>query len=122
VLSNLKRYRYISKFGYFFSLFQLSQFHINCFNFEIGKIIIILISGKEGRYWVILKKVQLPVVPRDVCVEALRKTRLGPFFKLHESFICAGGEQGRDTCKVQLLLMALFTQLSLSFFLHVPAI
>ncbi|PNF30937.1 Tryptase-2 [Cryptotermes secundus] len=55
--------------------------------------------GKEGRYWVILKKVQLPVVPRAACVEALHKTRLGPYFKLHESFICAGGEQGKDTCK-----------------------
>jgi hypothetical protein len=49
---------------------------------------------------VILKKVDLPVVPRDTCVEALRTTRLGPYFKLHESFICAGGDQGKDTCKV----------------------
>ncbi|XP_069687104.1 phenoloxidase-activating factor 2 isoform X2 [Periplaneta americana] len=55
--------------------------------------------GKEGRYQVILKKVNLPVVPTDQCVESLRKTRLGPYFKLHESFICAGGIKGRDTCK-----------------------
>jgi hypothetical protein len=70
--------------------------------------LVIFISGKEGRYWVILKKVQLPVVPRDACVEALRKTRLGPYFKLHESFICAGGEQGKDTCKVLLTHLSLF--------------
>ncbi|KDR08623.1 tryptase isoform X3 [Zootermopsis nevadensis] len=55
--------------------------------------------GKEGRYQVILKKVDLPVVPRAACIEALRQTRLGPFFKLHESFICAGGSEGKDTCK-----------------------
>ena len=61
-----------------------------------------LTSGKEGRYQVILKKVNLPVVPRNTCLEALRKTRLGPYFKLHESFICAGGEQGKDTCKVMI--------------------
>ncbi|XP_063222438.1 phenoloxidase-activating factor 2 [Bacillus rossius redtenbacheri] len=57
------------------------------------------VFGKEGRYQVILKKVELPVVPIDKCVESLRKTRLGPYFKLHESFICAGGEVGKDTCK-----------------------
>lgn len=24
---------------------------------------------------------------------------MGPFFRLHESFICAGGEEKRDTCR-----------------------
>ncbi|XP_043250959.1 phenoloxidase-activating factor 2 isoform X1 [Colletes gigas] len=57
------------------------------------------IFGKEGHYQVILKKVELPIVPRDRCQESLRKTRLGKYFKLHESFICAGGEAGKDTCK-----------------------
>lgn len=55
--------------------------------------------GKEGKYQVIMKKVQLPVVPRDQCQDSLRLTRLGPFFNLHKSFMCAGGEPGRDTCK-----------------------
>jgi hypothetical protein len=59
-------------------------------------------SGKEGRYQVILKKVDVPVVPRDACLQSLRKTRLGPYFKLHESFICAGGVRGKDTCKVMI--------------------
>lgn len=69
--------------------------HSNCFATGWGKDS----YGKEGRYQVILKKVDLPVVPRDACIQSLRKTRLGPYFKLHESFICAGGAPGKDTCK-----------------------
>nr|CAD7200753.1 unnamed protein product [Timema douglasi] len=76
--------------------------HSRCFASGWGKDVF----GKEGRYQVILKKVELPIVPRNQCVDALRKTRLGPYFKLHESFICAGGEMGRDTCKVTELLVA----------------
>jgi hypothetical protein len=65
-------------------------------------------SGKEGRYQVILKKIDLPVVPREACLQTLRKTRLGPYFKLHESFICAGGTQGKDTCKVMIFCWCLY--------------
>lgn len=54
---------------------------------------------KEGRYQVILKKIEVPVVDRGQCQNALRKTRLGRFFELHSSFMCAGGEPGRDTCR-----------------------
>lgn len=57
------------------------------------------VFGKEGKYQVILKKVELPIVPRRDCELALRGTRLGPYFNLHHSFVCAGGEAGRDTCK-----------------------
>ncbi|XP_039432640.2 phenoloxidase-activating factor 2-like [Culex pipiens pallens] len=32
------------------------------------------------------------------CETALRSTRLGGDFDLHESFLCAGGEAGVDTC------------------------
>ncbi|CAH4034480.1 unnamed protein product [Pieris brassicae] len=56
-------------------------------------------SEKEGRFQVILRKVEVPVVDRRECETALRKTRLGDFFKLHASFMCAGGENGKDTCK-----------------------
>jgi len=75
---------------------------IHTLHFEISETLIVffLTSGKEGRYQVILKKVNLPVVTRDTCLQALRKTRLGPYFNLHESFICAGGVRGKDTCKV----------------------
>jgi kallikrein len=57
------------------------------------------IFGKEGHYQVILKRVELPVVPHDTCQNTLRTTRLGKYFKLDQSFICAGGEPGKDTCK-----------------------
>ncbi|KAF5276066.1 hypothetical protein FQA39_LY00862 [Lamprigera yunnana] len=56
------------------------------------------VFGQKGRYQVILKKIQLPTVPRNKCENDLRKTRLGPKFYLHQSFICAGGETGKDTC------------------------
>ncbi|XP_050719649.1 uncharacterized protein LOC127000242 isoform X2 [Eriocheir sinensis] len=51
-----------------------------------------------GKYQVILKKVALPVVPYDTCQNNLRKTRLGLFFILHKSFVCAGGKAGQDAC------------------------
>ena len=54
--------------------------------------------GKEDMYQVILKKVDLPVVPSDTCQEYLRNTRLGKYFNLDESFVCAGGEEGKDAC------------------------
>ncbi|KFB49751.1 hypothetical protein ZHAS_00017764 [Anopheles sinensis] len=57
------------------------------------------VFGKLGKYQVILKKIELPVMPHDECQKALRTTRLGRRFSLHSSFICAGGEKGRDTCK-----------------------
>lgn len=46
--------------------------------------------GKDGLYQVILKRIELPVVPRDECELKLRDTRLGRYFKLDPSFICAG--------------------------------
>lgn len=54
--------------------------------------------GKSGRYQTTLKKINLPVVERAKCQRKLRTTRLGPYYKLHRSFMCAGGN-GRDTCK-----------------------
>ncbi|CAK9800421.1 Phenoloxidase-activating factor 2 (Fragment) [Anthophora quadrimaculata] len=57
------------------------------------------VFGQKGHYQVILKKVQLPVVPHAQCQENLRKTRLGKYFVLHDTFMCAGGESGIDTCK-----------------------
>lgn len=48
----------------------------------------------------ILKKIDLPIVDREKCVELLRRTRLGQHYHLHDSFICAGGELGKDTCQV----------------------
>ncbi|RZC42618.1 Trypsin domain containing protein, partial [Asbolus verrucosus] len=45
-----------------------------------------------------LKIIQLPIVPKDDCLEMLRKTRLGSFLALHYSFLCAGGDADQDTC------------------------
>lgn len=52
-----------------------------------------------GTYQPVLKKVHLPIMPRNKCVTVLREAKLGPFFTLHGSFICAGGEDNKDTCK-----------------------
>uniref|UniRef100_A0A336MFL1 Phenoloxidase-activating factor 2 n=1 Tax=Culicoides sonorensis TaxID=179676 RepID=A0A336MFL1_CULSO len=55
--------------------------------------------GKDGKYQVILKKIELPIVSHQQCQESLKTTRLGSRFQLHSSFLCAGGETGKDTCK-----------------------
>ena len=47
----------------------------------------------------VLKEIELPVVNSVTCQNQLRQTRLGEKFKLDESFMCAGGVKGKDTCK-----------------------
>nr|XP_032526243.1 phenoloxidase-activating factor 2-like [Danaus plexippus plexippus] len=44
-------------------------------------------------------QVRLPLVDPERCETLLRKTRLGPFFRLDKSLTCAGGEDGVDTCR-----------------------
>merc|ERR1712127_825824 len=55
--------------------------------------------GAAGQYQVVLKEIDLPVVGHDQCEVSLRTTRLGKRFQLDDSFICAGGADGKDTCK-----------------------
>lgn len=55
--------------------------------------------GQSNRYAVILKKVEQDMVPYSRCNTLLKRTRLGHNFKLHNSFVCAGGEAGKDTCQ-----------------------
>merc|ERR1712061_5689 len=55
--------------------------------------------GSAGQYQVVLKEIGLPVVSNYECQDKLRSTRLGQKYKLHDSFICAGGVNGKDTCK-----------------------
>ncbi|CAL4077674.1 unnamed protein product [Meganyctiphanes norvegica] len=60
--------------------------------------------GKDGfendaQYQKIMKSVTLPLVNSDKCQTQLRRTRLGRYFRLHKSFLCAGGEAGIDSCK-----------------------
>ncbi|CAH1992408.1 unnamed protein product [Acanthoscelides obtectus] len=56
-------------------------------------------AARHGKYQATLKKVSMPVLPRNDCTWKLREVRLGPFFRLHKSFICAGGQANKDTCK-----------------------
>ncbi|KAH8263050.1 hypothetical protein KR044_003691 [Drosophila immigrans] len=45
----------------------------------------------------ILKEINVPIVPRDICNNLL-KQKLSPRFRLEPSNICAGGEKGIDSC------------------------
>merc|ERR1712013_386549 len=56
-------------------------------------------NGVEAIIQVVLKEIDLPVVGHDQCEASLRTTRLGKRFQLDDSFICAGGVDGKDTCK-----------------------
>lgn len=76
--------------------------------------------GYWGRYQSILKKVDVPVVSNSPCQDALRRTRLGVNYGLDSGFLCAGGEEERDACKVgvccgpnALIFQQLFLLLSL---------
>uniref|UniRef100_A0A2A4K804 Phenoloxidase-activating factor 2 n=1 Tax=Heliothis virescens TaxID=7102 RepID=A0A2A4K804_HELVI len=53
----------------------------------------------HDRYAVILKKVEVDMVPHSRCNALLKRTRLGHNFQLHRTFVCAGGEEGKDTCQ-----------------------
>ncbi|XP_055595527.1 phenoloxidase-activating factor 2-like isoform X2 [Uranotaenia lowii] len=44
------------------------------------------------------KKLELPVVDNEACQTALRTTKLGSSFALHDTFLCAGGQPDVDTC------------------------
>lgn len=58
------------------------------------------VFGKAGKYSVILKKVPLGIVEFNKCQRELQQERLGDKFRLDQSFICAGGVEGVDTCQV----------------------
>ena len=57
--------------------------------------------GDVGKLQVILKEVWMNVIEQNSCQEKLRKTKLGQFFVLDKSFICAGGEVDIDMCTVK---------------------
>lgn len=66
-----------------------------CFSTGWGKDVF----GAAGKFSVIMKRVPLPIVDFNSCQQQLRGTRLGPKFALDRSFMCAGGQQGVDTCQ-----------------------
>lgn len=47
----------------------------------------------------ILKKIRVSVLDSGNCGRLLRYTRLGNYFELHNSFVCAGGEKDKDACQ-----------------------
>jgi len=53
----------------------------------------------DGDYQQVLKEVDVPVVTNGQCEAMLKRTRLGADFVLHPGFMCAGGEEGKDSCK-----------------------
>ncbi|KFM61862.1 Serine proteinase stubble, partial [Stegodyphus mimosarum] len=54
--------------------------------------------GPQGEYQNVLKEVDVPILNYGVCNNELRSTKLGPAYILHPSFLCAGGEEGKDAC------------------------
>ncbi|TMW49312.1 hypothetical protein DOY81_005612 [Sarcophaga bullata] len=55
--------------------------------------------GPTGAYQAIQREVDVPLIPNADCQTALRRTRLGASFVLNNSsFVCAGGEAGKDAC------------------------
>jgi len=55
----------------------------------------------NGQYQSILKVADVPIISSADCQTALRKTALGANFVLDSSFMCAGGEAGKDACTVR---------------------
>jgi len=55
--------------------------------------------GDYGNFQNVLKKVSLPVLSHYDCEQKLQRTRLGYDFQLDSGFLCAGGEEGKDSCK-----------------------
>lgn len=57
--------------------------------------------GAVGQYQAIQKEVDVPIRSTADCQTSLSATRLGPNFVFNPvSFICAGGEPGKDACTV----------------------
>lgn len=53
---------------------------------------------ERGQTQNILRRIEVPIVPHNQCQDAFRSTRLGQFFVLDQSYMCAGGEENVDAC------------------------
>ncbi|XP_022236252.1 serine proteinase stubble-like [Limulus polyphemus] len=56
-------------------------------------------SFQDGRYTNLMREIRVPVIFNALCEELLRNTFLGPYYNLHDGFICAGGVKDEDSCK-----------------------
>ena len=66
-------------------------------------------NALTGGYQSVQQKVDVPIVDVNVCENQLQ-SRLGANFVLdRNSFICAGGEAGKDACKVKFIVMRICT-------------
>ena len=61
---------------------------------NIRKFVWLIIEWLWWHFKVVLKEVSLPMVSDAQCLDWLRATRLGRRFRLDQSFVCAGGEEG----------------------------
>lgn len=52
----------------------------------------------KGNYSTVLRKSNLNLVPQDKCEYLIRKRIIDSTYVLDNSFICAGGELGKDAC------------------------
>lgn len=69
--------------------------HKGCYAMGWGKDSI----GDPAEYQVLLQHIELPFIPHALCQDMLQRTVLNSTFRLHQSFNCAGGQRGRDTCQ-----------------------
>ncbi|XP_035897152.1 phenoloxidase-activating factor 2-like isoform X1 [Anopheles stephensi] len=56
-------------------------------------------EDERGRNSSVLKRTKLPIVPNGHCQRVLRRHLLNRSFRLHQGFLCAGGESGKDACR-----------------------
>jgi hypothetical protein len=59
--------------------------------------------------YAVLQEVDVPIVSHQQCQLQLQQTRLGYDYRLHPGMICAGGEEGKDACKVNSIKAVSFT-------------
>lgn len=64
-----------------------------CFTMGWGRLF-----NEKNKYAVVLKKTKLSLVSSQACETKLQATRLGPYFRIHSSLTCAGGQEGVDAC------------------------
>lgn len=56
-------------------------------------------NGRDRKYQSVLRQVEVAFVSREKCKQQLRQTILGKFYRLHPSFVCAGGRKDADVCE-----------------------
>lgn len=95
-----------NSFGMIVILFVWLLYYYFFFLYVLANIILLIKTFNQtcliyvgGTYQTELRKVELPLVDRSDCQNRLRTTRLGAYFQLHSSFVCAGGEVNKDTCR-----------------------